>query len=120
MDQSLGINFSSKSDADVKVLMKETDRREKSTNCNKCNYTSYRADKLKTHLKIHSGEKPNKCNQCNYASHEARNLTKHLKIHRPSGEKPNKCNQCNYASSHAHHLRTHMKMHTGEKTNKCN
>ena len=48
---------------------------------------------------MHSGEKSNKCNQCNYASFHAGDLRTHLKTH--SGEKPNKCNQCDYATSQA-------------------
>ena len=42
----------------------------------------------------HSGEKPNKCNQCDYASYRAGDLRTHLKTH--SGEKSNKCSQCDF------------------------
>ena len=41
---------------------------QKSNKCNQCEYASFYASALKTHLKIHSGEKSNKCNLCDYAS----------------------------------------------------
>ena len=62
----------------------------------KCNYASFRAGTMRTHLKTHSGEKSNKCNQCDFAFSQAGNLRKHLKKH--NGEKSNKCKQCEYAS----------------------
>ena len=91
---------------------------EKSNKCKQCDYPSSYAHHLKTHLKTHKGEKSNKCKQCDFASSQAGHLRTHLKRH--SGEKSNKCNQCNYASSYAGNLRTHLKMHSGEKSNKCN
>ena len=51
--------------------------------------------------------------QCDFASFRAGNLGTHLKIH--SGEKSNKCNQCNYVSSQTSNLRTHLKTHSEEK-----
>ena len=58
-------------------------------------------------------EKSNKCNMCDYASFHAGNLRTHLKTN--SGEKSNKCNQCDYTSSYPSALKTHLKMHNGEK-----
>ena len=52
---------------------------------NLCDYATYRADNLKTHMKIHNGEKSHKCTQCDYACDQAGNLKTHMKIH--SGEK---------------------------------
>ena len=69
---------------------------------------SSRADTLRTHLKMHSGEKSNKCNQCDYASSQAGHLRSHLKTH------------SDYASSRTGNLKTHLKTHSGEKSNKCN
>ena len=89
------------------------EHRGKSNKCNLCDYASFYASALKTHLKMHSGEKSNKCNQCDYASSRAGHLRTHLKTH--SGEKSNKCNQCDYESSDASNFRTHLKKHSGEK-----
>ena len=36
---------------------------------------------MRTHLKTHNEEKSQKCNQCDYASYEAGNLKTHLKRH---------------------------------------
>ena len=89
----------------------------KSNKCNQCDFASSRADKLRRHLIMHSGEKPNKCNQCEYESSYASALRTHLNRH--SGERPYKCNQCDYASSYVFSLRTHLKTHSEEKSNKC-
>ena len=67
-------------------------------------------------MKMQCRGKPNECNQCDYASYYASALKTHLKMH--SGEKSNKCNQCDYASSQAGNLRNHLKTHSGEKSNK--
>ena len=80
---------------DGKILKKKTDNVTKSNICNQCDYESSRADHLRTHLKMHSGEKSNKCNQCDYASSGAGNSRTHFKMH--SEEKSNKCNQWDYA-----------------------
>ena len=40
-------------DANVKILKKNA---EKSNKCNQCDFASSRADNLRTHLKMHSGE----------------------------------------------------------------
>ena len=88
-------------------------QREKSNNCNLCDYASSHAGHLRTHLKTHIGEKLNKCNQCDFASIQAGDLRTHLKTH--SGEKSNKCSQCDFASSYVSALRTHLKTHSGEK-----
>ena len=65
------------------------------------------------HLITHSEEKSSKCNRCNYSSPKAGNLRKHLKVH--SGEKANKCNQCDFAFAQTSHLRRHLKKHSAEK-----
>ena len=92
--------------------------KEKLNKCNQCDFASYHASALKTHLKRHKGEKSNKCSHCAYACFDPSALRIHFKIH--SGEKSNKCNQCDFASSQAGHLKTHLKIHIGEKSNKCN
>ena len=71
------------------VPVKNTNNEEvKSNKCNQCNYVSFWAGNLRTHMKKHSGEKSNKCNRCDFASSQEGNLRIHLKTH--SGENPNK------------------------------
>ena len=68
-------------DVNIIPLVRKRDNGEKAQKCNQCEYTSFYANKLRTHLKTHSGEKPNKCIQCSYASYQEGDLRKHLKIH---------------------------------------
>ena len=53
----------------VDVPLRNTnDEGEKSNKCNQCDFTSFWAGNLRTHLKTHSGEKSNKCKQFDYVS----------------------------------------------------
>ena len=99
-------------DANVKILKKMTVNVTESNKCKQCDYASFQASHLRTHLKTHRGEKSNKCNQCDYASSEAGNLRRHLKTH--NGIKSNKCDQCNFATAHVSALKTHLNIATGE------
>ena len=63
MDQGLEQRDLGKNTANG-IPMRETDGREKSNKCNRCDYASSYAIALKAHLKTHSGEKLNKCNMC--------------------------------------------------------
>ena len=83
--------------------------------CNQCHFACSDPSYLSKHLKSHSGEKSNKCNKCDFTSIRANNLrrcnlcnfacsdpsylSKHLKSH--SGEKSNKCNECDFTSIRA-------------------
>ena len=77
MDQNIEQQYSSKSKANIKVKMRETNSEEKSNKYSQFAYASSRANNFGTHMKLHSGEKLNKCNQCNYASSKACNLREH-------------------------------------------
>ena len=57
-----------------------------------CSATSNRADGLKRHSKIETGEKPYICGICWAGFKKASNLKKHSRIH--SGEKPYTCKIC--------------------------
>ena len=64
--------------------------------CKQCDYASFQARDIMSHLKTHFEEKLQKCRQCPFASVWAVTLKNHVKTH--SGEKSHKCNQCDYAS----------------------
>ena len=78
MDQDLINDDSSESGVDVDAPL--GNQNNEGDKCSQCNYASFRAGNLRTHLKTHSGEKSNKCNQCDFASSYASNLRTHLKL----------------------------------------
>ena len=117
MAQNLGPHDSNKSQANKKVLNRDTNSEKRQDKCNQCDYASSHRSNLRIHLMRHSGEKLNKCNQCDFASSQSSNLRIHFMTH--TGEKLNKCNQCDYESSLACNLKRHLKTHGEEKSNKC-
>ena len=59
-------------DAKGKILKKTTDDVNISKKCSQCEYASFRAHHLRSHMKTHFGEKLNKCTQCDFKSLYAR------------------------------------------------
>ena len=85
--------------------------------CQLCTYSCDQANKLKIHIKRHTGEKKYLCEQCNYSCSQVGNLRRHMVTH--TGEKIYNCQLCTYSSSLAGSLRRHMLTHTGEKSFIC-
>ena len=69
-------------------------------------------DRLKRHIRQHSGDKPFACNQCGFSCRKSSGL----KYHRLSytGERPFSCNKCNFSHKTCGHLRRYMKKYTSD------
>ncbi|KAF7276912.1 hypothetical protein GWI33_008526, partial [Rhynchophorus ferrugineus] len=65
------------------------------------------SNKLKIHMRMHSGEKPYKCHLCSESFARKDVLTGHIRRH--TGEKPYTCKICNQSYSQSGTLHTHMK-----------
>lgn len=59
---------------------------EKPFQCEVCDRTFARQDKLKLHQRIHSGVKPFQCKQCSYSCSDSWSLRKHERVH--TNERP--------------------------------
>ena len=46
--------------------------------CKECGRSFGRAESLRRHLLIHSGEKPYKCTNCDYSSAQSQTLRRHM------------------------------------------
>uniref|UniRef100_A0A672I1M0 C2H2-type domain-containing protein n=1 Tax=Salarias fasciatus TaxID=181472 RepID=A0A672I1M0_SALFA len=68
------------------------DGSERPYGCHICGKRFRRAETLRRHNRVHTGEKPHACEVCGKMFREPFHLTKHLTVH--SGQKNYKCNLC--------------------------
>ncbi|XP_034233323.1 zinc finger protein 354A-like isoform X11 [Thrips palmi] len=100
-----------------KQKKKKTVRGERSVLCHVCS-KMMKPQKLRAHLRIHSGEKPYECKVCNRKFGQTSNLRNHMStIH--SEEKPHECSICGKKFKVMKNLKAHLEFHRGEKRYEC-
>lgn len=85
------------------------DGSERPYGCQICSKRFRRAETLRRHNRVHTGEKPHGCEVCGKMFREPFHLTKHLTVH--SGQKNYKCNLCGKMFAYAQSLVRHGKLH---------
>lgn len=90
-------------------------QRDRPFQCRECGRAFYDGSRLRTHLKIHSGDLPYECGLCFKSFISKYRLDRHQLIH--SGTRAFRCEVCGHTFVTKDKLNRHHVIHTGERLN---